>query len=44
MAEKAVILELTGDQDKLARFVKMLNPFGIVEMMRTGRVAMARTE
>lgn len=44
MAEKALLIEITGEEDKLQRFVKMLKPFGILEMMRTGRVAMARSE
>lgn len=42
MSERALILEITGEEDKLDRFLRMLEPYGVLEMMRTGRVAMAR--
>lgn len=42
MAEKTLIVEITGEEDKIDRFIRMLRPYGIVEMMRTGRVAMLR--
>ena len=35
-------LEMTGDEDKIEAFIKMLKPFGIRQMVRTGIVAMAR--
>ncbi len=44
MADRALILELTGEEDKVDRFLKMLQPYGITEMARTGRVAMLRSE
>jgi acetolactate synthase-1/3 small subunit len=35
-------LELTGDESKLGAFVELLRPFGIQELVRTGKVAIAR--
>jgi acetolactate synthase-1/3 small subunit len=40
----ALILEVTGDESKIEALMKVLHPFGIVEMVRTGTVAMARGE
>jgi acetolactate synthase I/III small subunit len=38
----SMILELTGEPDEVDRFIEVVRPFGIKEMMRTGRVAMIR--
>jgi len=35
-------LEITGDESKLDAFVELLRPFGIQELVRTGKVAIAR--
>lgn len=37
-----VIVEITGDEDKIQAFIRMIQPFGIKEMIRAGVVAMAR--
>ena len=37
-----MILELTGAEEKVEAFIEMLRPFGIKELGRTGRIAMAR--
>jgi acetolactate synthase I/III small subunit len=38
----SLIVEITGVEDKIEGLVDVLRPFGIVEMVRTGVVAMAR--
>ena len=42
VAQQSVIIELTGDEAKIGGFVEMLRPIGIIEMVRTGLVAMGR--
>ncbi len=37
-----MILELTGDPEKLDAFLKVIEPFGILEMSRTGTTVLAR--
>lgn len=39
-----MILEITGDNEKLKAFVSMVEPFGIVEMARTGITGLERGE
>jgi acetolactate synthase-1/3 small subunit len=38
----SMVLEMTGAPDKVQSFIDVIRPFGLKEMMRTGRVAMAR--
>jgi acetolactate synthase-1/3 small subunit len=42
VANDSLVIEITGDEDKINGFVDVLRPFGILEMVRTGVVAMAR--
>jgi acetolactate synthase-1/3 small subunit len=42
VANDSLIIEITGVEDKIDSFVEVLRPFGVVEMVRTGIVAMAR--
>ena len=37
-----VVVEITGDEEKIESILTLLRGFGIVEIMRTGRVAMSR--
>jgi acetolactate synthase-1/3 small subunit len=37
-----IIVEITGSPDKIDAFVEVLKPFGIVELVQTGRIAMTR--
>ncbi|NDJ76618.1 MAG: acetolactate synthase small subunit [Chloroflexi bacterium] len=37
-----VIVEVTGNEEKISSLVELLRPFGILEMVRTGVVTMAR--
>lgn len=38
----SMIVEMTGAPHDVERFVELVRPFGIKEMMRTGRIAMVR--
>ena len=42
VARDSVIVEVTGDEQKVDGLVELLRPRGIVEMVRTGKVAMVR--
>lgn len=42
MAEKTFVIEMTGGADKIDAVEKLLEPYGIRELVRTGRIAMAR--
>ena len=37
-----MVVEMTGPPDDVERFIAVVRPFGIKEMMRTGRIAMVR--
>jgi acetolactate synthase-1/3 small subunit len=38
----SLIVETTGTEDKIDSLLEVLRPFGVKEMVRTGRIAMAR--
>jgi acetolactate synthase-1/3 small subunit len=42
VAAESVIVEVTGDEQKVDGLVELLRPRGILEMVRTGKVAMVR--
>jgi acetolactate synthase-1/3 small subunit len=42
VSSEVLIIEMTGTRDKVSAFVELLAPFGVVELMRTGHVAMSR--
>jgi acetolactate synthase I/III small subunit len=42
VANDSLIIEITGDEEKIDSLVDVLRPFGIMEMVRTGIVAMSR--
>ena len=42
MSLDAVIIESTGTEDKIEGLLDLLRPFGIIEMVRTGSVAITR--
>jgi len=39
---EALMIEITGTEDKIQGLVEVLQPFGILEMVRTGQIAMTR--
>jgi acetolactate synthase-1/3 small subunit len=42
VAPESVIVEISGDEDKVTGLVELLRPRGLLEMVRTGKVAMLR--
>ncbi len=42
VAPDSVIVEITGTEDKIESLLELLRPIGILEMVRTGQVAMMR--
>ncbi|KXS44272.1 acetolactate synthase small subunit [Methanolobus zinderi] len=42
VAPRSVIIEVTGDESKIDAIEQLLRPFGIREMVRTGKVALRR--
>ncbi|MCK4900242.1 MAG: acetolactate synthase small subunit [Anaerolineales bacterium] len=42
VAPDSVIVEITGTEDKIESLLELLRPLGILEMVRTGQVAMMR--
>ena len=39
---KTLTIEATGDESKTEKFINLMNTFGIVELTRTGRIALPR--
>ena len=37
-----IMIEISGSEDKIEAFVQLLTPYGIKELARTGRIALAR--
>jgi len=42
VTKRAVIVEVTGTTEKIEAFESMVRPFGLIEMMRTGEIAISR--
>lgn len=42
VADGEVIVEISGQEKKIEAFIDLMRPFGIVELARTGRIAMVR--
>ncbi len=42
VASKSMVIEVTGDENKIKAIEQLLKPFGIKEMVRTGKIALRR--
>ena len=42
VSPESLVIEITGNEDKVDSLIEVLEPYGIVEMARTGRLAMLR--
>jgi acetolactate synthase-1/3 small subunit len=42
VSPESLVIESTGTEEKIDGLVEMLRPYGVLEMARTGRVAMSR--
>ena len=42
VTKRSLIIEVTGTTDKIEAFENLVRPFGLIEMMRTGEIAIAR--
>ncbi len=42
VSDDRIMIELAGAEDKIEAFVRLIQPYGIVEMARTGVIAMSR--
>ncbi len=42
VAPDSLVIEITGTEDKIDSLLEVLRPYGVVEMVRTGRVAITR--
>ena len=42
VSPESLVIETTGTEDKIDSLLEVLRPYGVMEMVRTGRVEMAR--
>jgi acetolactate synthase-1/3 small subunit len=42
VSKRSVTVEITGTDDKIQAFERMIRPFGLIEMVRTGEIANSR--
>jgi len=42
VGSESLVVEITGTEDKIESLVDVMRPFGIIEMVRTGKIAMER--
>jgi len=43
VAHSELMIELTGTEDKVTAFIDLMRAYGIVELVRTGRIALTRS-
>jgi acetolactate synthase-1/3 small subunit len=42
LTKRSITIEVTGPDDKIEAFERMVRPFGLIEMVRTGEIAISR--
>ena len=42
VAPEMVMIEIAGKEQKIEAFIELMRPFGIIELVRSGRIAMVR--
>ena len=42
MNSKSIIIEITGDEEKVSSFIELMRPYGIKEVVRTGLAVLQR--
>jgi acetolactate synthase-1/3 small subunit len=42
VTKRSIVVEVTGTTEKIEAFENMVRPFGLIEMMRTGEIAISR--
>jgi acetolactate synthase-1/3 small subunit len=42
LAPESLVIEITGTEDKIDGLLEVLRPYGVLEMVRTGRIGMRR--
>ena len=42
VSKRSVTVEVTGTDDKIEAFEELVRPFGLIEMVRTGEIAVSR--
>jgi acetolactate synthase I/III small subunit len=43
VGENQVMIEISGRENKVQAFIERMRPFGIIELVRSGRIAMVRS-
>jgi acetolactate synthase-1/3 small subunit len=43
VSRRSMTIEITGTSDKIEAYERMVRPHGLIEMVRTGEVAIARS-
>ena len=44
LGRSSLTVELTGNEDKINAFIRSMRTYGILELVKTGRIAIARSE
>jgi acetolactate synthase-1/3 small subunit len=42
VSKRSLTIEITGTDDKIEAFEQLIRPFGLIEMIRTGEIAISR--